>query len=270
VKKPKNVPKMDKIHKSKRIKVKWEDLLPFFPTTNKNVLEKIQITKECLFSTTNNSHSTYIKDLINLFYTSDEHKNLTITDATSCSGGTFMGLVQQVKKINAIELNSDHVALMKHNLKIVFPQAYKKINIVNANYLNVWNTVGPQNVIIIDPPWGGMDYKKQKNLKLYLKDKDGIKVELMDIIEMIMKKSEVLIIRVPYNYDKSRFHKLKCCSFVEQVKFMKQFPGGNTRILYYIYVLSTQKPLKPLSSLDSSQYYSTNSYREIEYAIMDN
>ena len=255
-------------NKSKRIKVKWQDLLPFFPTTNPDILDKIQITKECLFSTTNNKHATHIRDIVNLFYTPDDRKNLTVTDATSCAGGTFMGLVRQVKKINAVELNPDHVTLMKHNLKIIFPHAHKKINVVNANYLTVCDTFDPQDVVLIDPPWGGMDYKKQKNMKLYLKDKDGIKIELMDIIEMVMKKTEILIIRVPYNYDKRRFHKLKCCSFVEQVKFIKQSPSGKTRISYYMYVLSTKATLKPISSLDPTKYYSTNSYREIEYVVV--
>jgi 16S rRNA G966 N2-methylase RsmD len=253
---------------STRIDVKWEYLLPFFPTTNPNILGKIQITKECLFSTTNNSHSAYIRDIVNLFYTQTERKNLIVTDATSCAGGTFMGLVQQVKKINAVELNPEHVTLMKHNLKLVFPQAHKKINVVNDNYLTVYDTIGPQNVIFIDPPWGGVDYKKEKKMKLYLTNKYGIRIELMDIIETVMKKTEVLIIRVPNNYDKRRFHKIKCCSFVEQMKFMKQFPCGKTRILYYMYVLSRKKPLKPLSSLVPSKYYSTNNYKDIEFAVV--
>jgi 16S rRNA G966 N2-methylase RsmD len=254
--------------KSKIIKVKWEDLLPFFPTTNPNILENLQITKECLFSTTTNVHSLYIRDLINLFYTKEESLNLTITDATACAGGTFMGLVNQVKKINAVELNTDHVTLMKHNFKIIFPNLHKKINFVNANYLTVWDRLGHQNVILIDPPWGGMDYKKQKQMKLYLKDKDGIKVELMDIIKMIMKNTEILIIRVPYNYEKWRFHKLKCCMFIEQVRFMKQCSSGKKRISYYMYVLAQNNPLKPISSLDLNQYCNTKSYREIEYTIL--
>lgn len=273
----KNLSKVSKIlnytetnftHTYKRIKVKWEDLLPFFPTTDPNILKKIQITKECLFSTTTNIHAKYIKDIINLFYTQEERKKLTITDATSCAGGTFMSLVQQVKKINAVELNPDNITLMAHNLKIVFPHSHNKINLLHANYLSVWDTLGTQNVILIDPPWGGLNYRNQKNMKLYLNDKNGIKIELMDIVEMIMKTTDILIVRVPFNYDKRRFDKLKCCSFIEQVKFMKQSLSGKPRILYYMYVLSKNIPIKPLSSLDPTLYYSTNSYRHIEYNII--
>jgi hypothetical protein len=57
-----------------------------------------------------------------------------------------------------------------------------------------------QDVIYIDAPWGGTDYKKHSRLKLYLG-----KYELSDIYNKFKNKAKLFALKVPYNYDINNF-----------------------------------------------------------------
>jgi 16S rRNA G966 N2-methylase RsmD len=65
-----------------------------------------------------------------------------------------------------------------------------------------------QDVIYIDPPWGGPDYKNKKNLKIIINTK-----KLETICDEIIEKKlcKLLVLKLPYNYDllELKFHDYK-------------------------------------------------------------
>ena len=251
------------------IKVKPKRLLDFFPTKDLDVLARIQLTEESLYSSTTLAHASYIRDIIKLYYEEDEYKDLVITDATSCIGGTIMACIEPFGEINAVELNPIHAKIMKHNLATVFPN--KHINIINDNFISIATTFKPKsNVVILDPPWGGCDYYKEVNLKLYLNDKDGNAVEMVDIINMMRDETDIVLARVPFNYDMDRL-KLVKFEHVHVFNFLKKYPNdgthrsGKVKSLYDIYVFSHIKPVGNPDSLDPHAYYASVNYRDIDF-----
>lgn len=253
----------DQSSKSTKIQIHWRDLIPFFPQLKKSKLQSIQMTKECLYSSTHIIHSEYMKDIIKQFYPEENHHQLIVTDATSCIGGTFMAMVKPFGKINAVEINPIHSEIMYNNIQTIFGDLSKKVTIINDNYLSVWDAI-KSNIIIIDPPWGGLDYTKKTSLKLYLDDKKGNPIELMDIVNMVLSKTEIVMVRVPYNYDMKRTEDV-ACKFSKKFRFIKKNPKRKAKTSYFIYVFSNILPEKDLSHIDENNYISHVSYRKISY-----
>jgi len=255
--------------KHTEILIPWKSLKDFFPSKTQDKLSKIRMTKEGLYSSSPIAHSMFMRDLIKLFYPKKFHSEIVVTDATSCIGGTFLAMFNSFGHINAVELSPLHAEIMDNNLKALFPKEHKKVNIVNDNYLTVWDSFEKKsNVTIIDPPWGGTNYIRIKNMKLYLLDKEGTPVELVDIINMVLPKNDIVMVRVPFNYDRKRLKNVES-KFSGCVKFLKEYPRkdkrtkAKTKISYYIYMFSNFEPIKPLTSLDPVDYPSQINYRQI-------
>ena len=56
-----------------------------------------------------------------------------------------------------------------------------------------------QDLVFIDPPWGGPSYKKEDNVTLKL---DGINV--LDIIDSIYHFTRFVALKVPNNFDDTK------------------------------------------------------------------
>jgi hypothetical protein len=83
----------------------------------------------------------------------------TITDAFSCIGGDTLGFSKLFKHVNANELDKTRFEYLKHNMKI-----FNRTNITfyNEDYFELVKKL-KQDVIYLDPPWGGVDYKNRFN-----------------------------------------------------------------------------------------------------------
>lgn len=138
-------------------------------------------------------------------------KDITITDATANIGGMSM-IFSKYFKLNAIEIIPFHCEILKNNLKN-YPNKYEYL-IYCKDYLDIMMDL-EQDVVFMDPPFGGVNYKEEKNLDLYLDN-----VNIVDIIIKLMenKKTKIIAIRLPINF---RFNKL-----------LKYFSKTNTYTFY--------------------------------------
>ena len=59
-----------------------------------------------------------------------------------------------------------------------------------------------QDIIVLDPPWGGPNYFKQYNIKLYLNN-----IDIGIISNFLFSKCKILILKVPFNFDFSNYFK---------------------------------------------------------------
>jgi 16S rRNA G966 N2-methylase RsmD len=139
-------------------------------------------------------HFNYDKSIIN---------DMTITDGTSNIGGNTLAFSKCFNKVNSIELDKDICDALKHNCM----EVYKRDNITfyNADCMKVIPTI-KQNVIFIDPPWGGYDYKKVDKLSLFLGDKNIFDV-VMDWYDQSL--AELFVVKYPNNFDIDPFLKEK-------------------------------------------------------------
>jgi len=159
----------------------------FFPSNN----DKIKIDIVGKYSITMPDKSKVISNLILKHIGSND---ITVTDAMACIGGDTLSFAKEFKKINAVELDPIRFEYLKHNMDLF---ECKNIDFYNDDYLNIMKKLN-QDVIYIDPPWGGPDYKNKKSLRLSIGE---TKLETLcdQIIEQ--KLCKLLVLKLPYNYD---------------------------------------------------------------------
>ncbi len=129
------------------------------------------------------------KILLSLF---KSRKNLVITDATLGMAGNAMSFSKYFSKVNAFELNKTHYEVAKHNLETF---GANNVTMINGDYTKLYKSV-TQDIIFIDPPWGGPDYIKKEKLRLEL---SGINV--VDLCNRLKSEAKVIALNVPYNFD---------------------------------------------------------------------
>lgn len=119
--------------------------------------------------------------------------NCIITDATACIGGNSVLFADHFKFVNCVEINSDTVDILKYNMN-----NYKNKIVYSCSY-NIVKYTLRQDVVFMDPPWGGSIYKTQKKIDLLL---DNINV--FDIIDSIYNHCNLVAIKVPNNFNRTR------------------------------------------------------------------
>jgi 16S rRNA G966 N2-methylase RsmD len=120
--------------------------------------------------------------------------NLTITDGFACIGGDTLGFSRIFKHVNSNELDETRFKYLQHNMNL-FDR--KNITFYNKDYFELVKEI-KQDVIYLDPPWGGVDYKNEKKIKIVIGDK-----KFEDLCRTIVneKLCKLLILKLPFNYD---------------------------------------------------------------------
>jgi hypothetical protein len=165
-----------------------------FPDADADIdLSKLLMTDEGVYSVSGNLAA---KLLAKIIYKYMQSYDITITDGTGNIGSDTIMLGKYYKKINSIEYDKINFKALKNNVDIY---NLKNINTINGDTTIELNNL-VQDVIYIDAPWGGPDYKKYPQLKLYLG-----KMELSDIFNKYRKKAKLFIFKVPFNYNINNF-----------------------------------------------------------------
>jgi 16S rRNA G966 N2-methylase RsmD len=121
----------------------------------------------------------------------------TITDTTAGVGGDVISFAQHFKHVNAIEVDKVRESFLRNNMK-----AYKFRNVKTYNEDSMKILKGfKQDVIFMDPPWGGKSYKEFKRLSLTLSD-----IPLEDICNTYLDKTKMIVLKLPLNYDLELFY----------------------------------------------------------------
>lgn len=117
--------------------------------------------------------------------------NSVITDATSCIGGNSVLFAENFKFVNCVEINLNIVDTLDCNMN-----RYKNKIVYRCSY-NIIKYMLKQDVVFIDPPWGGSVYKSKKKIDLLL---DGINV--FEIVDSIYNYCNLIAIKVPNNFNR--------------------------------------------------------------------
>lgn len=168
----------------------------------------------------------------------------TIIDYTSGVGGNILSFGKYFKSIYAIELDELRADYLKNNIGVY---GFKNITVVNKCAIEFNNidliTLNP-NVVFIDPPWGGSNYKNNENLTLSLAN-----VQMEELVIDIVKKysehytqivdlnpkeknnnynNKFIILKLPKNYNIEHFY--------AYIKSNNNF--ANYNICLYLYILN--------------------------------
>lgn len=119
-----------------------------------------------------------------------------ITDATACIGGNTYSFSKFFPKVNAIEVDSLRYQYLEHNLKVL-----ETLNVeFHLSDLLIACQRLSQDLVFIDPPWGGPDYKSKDAIDLYISD-----IELSEVCEHIKDTTKYIAIKVPINFNEVQF-----------------------------------------------------------------
>lgn len=119
-----------------------------------------------------------------------------ITDATACIGGNTYSFSKFFPKVNAIEVDPLRYQYLQHNMKVL-----ETLNVeLHLSDLLIACHRLYQDLIFIDPPWGGPDYKSKEAIDLFISD-----VELSEVCEHIKDTTKYIAIKVPTNFNEVQF-----------------------------------------------------------------
>lgn len=199
-----------------------EDLFPKKEGINYSLLKT---TIEGSYSITRRRDAERIMIVLSNIF--KDTSKLTITDATACIGGDTLNFALKFGHVHSIELSEENFEALENNV-----QAYNLHNVTlyqgDCTKLFNWNT----NVLYIDPPWGGKDYKKHKELDLFL---SGKRLDYW-LEEVLSRKNrpDYIVLKLPSNYNFKRLN------FLLNIEYIRPYQIRS----YFIIVITVHKPTK--------------------------
>ncbi len=209
-------------HEAKNIPQQTKSRRKRFPLTERHVadlflgredlgvpgldLGALQMTNQGVYAITNTFEARQIVHAIQSV-TQIDPRALSITDATAGVGGDTIRFANVFGQVNAVELNPLHCSVLARNLSVFGIQ--NRVNLVCGDYLAVvgfFKGKNPnylkQHVVFLDPPWGGVGYRKRDKVFLSL---DGIPVGT--IVRHILKtgQADFVFVKIPNNADLTSF-----------------------------------------------------------------
>jgi hypothetical protein len=125
-------------------------------------------------------------------------RDKTITDLTGNVGGDTILFGIHFKKVDSIEINPENFEALKNNVDVF---GLKNVTLHLGDSTKVYNW--KSDVLYIDAPWGGPDYKQHKELDLYLGEK-----RVDEFIKEVLQREnrpDYVFMKVPRNYKFDRF-----------------------------------------------------------------
>ena len=179
------------------------DLNLFF---HKNDLEnaiknnkKLMMTNKGIYSITKYDDAQWITNCIIDTICSQVNKEETnilygynIIDATACIGGNTINFAKYFFNVIAIELNKIHYSVLKNNISAL---NINNVTIHEGNFLDIIKEKNiKSDIIFIDPPWGGFQYKVHKYFNLKLGN-----IPINEVIEKLLVDFEYVVLKAPIN-----------------------------------------------------------------------
>ena len=182
-------------------KIKQNTLVKLFPfINNKSKIDQLKIDHDSLHYISIREVAETITSIIiiHIYNFRLDYNDIVITDATSGVGGNTISFSDKFKIVNSIEIDNQRFSYLENNINVY---GLKNINLFNDNCLNVINNLY-QDVVFIDPPWGGSKYKYKKKLQLHI-SKTKIESICNDLMDNTITKypPKIILLKIPKNYD---------------------------------------------------------------------
>jgi len=160
---------------------------------------KLKITAEGEYSITKRKDGKILLNIMKSILKNTKDK--IITDLTGNVGGDTILFGLNFKKVHSIEINNENYQALENNINVF---KLKNVNLYfgDSTKLYDWYT----DILYLDAPWGGKDYRKHKLLDLYL---GSIRID--EFLEEVVKRNispKYIFLKVPYNYNFDRLNKL--------------------------------------------------------------
>ena len=177
-----------------------------FPLSEHVDFTKLKLTAEGEYSVTRRRDADKIINIISQVV--GDLKTKTITDATGCVGGDTIHFGLNFLKVDTIEIKQENYDVLMNNVG-VYNLTNVKLHIGDAVSIFNWRS----DVLYIDPPWGGPQYREKKDLDLFMSTK---RIDEW-LEEILLRKSrpDYIFLKLPQNYN---FKRLNFLSNVDSIK----------------------------------------------------
>jgi hypothetical protein len=153
----------------------------------------LQISDVGKYSVSKPIDAAEINRLITQYFS--KPKSIIVTDATANNGGNTIKFAIDFKYVNSVEISPEQFSILSNNVHVYNLQ---NVKLINVDYLKIMQELR-QDVIFIDAPWGGPEYKKNPKVDLFL-GRRNIHTVVKDIIEHSLCSLCVLKAPINYNY----------------------------------------------------------------------
>ncbi len=171
-----------------------------------------------LFSVTSSTVADKISDDIAEIM---NRTDLRVLDATACIGGNTISFAKKFDFVLAVEIDTTRSNFLKENINST---GIKNVEVLNKDFLDV--SCEGYNVLFIDPPWGGVDYKKHQEIELFLSN-----IPVTSLVIERIQSVDLIAVKVPLNY---KFD----LSVLKSQKSIKSVIIKTYKKMHIIYILS--------------------------------
>jgi len=170
-----------------------------FPFIDKKNIEKLQIDSESIHLITTRKPAEKITNIICTLLEKLElnPKDIIITDCTSGCGGNTISFAKIFKHVHAIEINKMRCNFLFNNLELY---NLKNVDINNNDFIKILPIISDHDVVFIDPPWGGIDYKLSEFIEISMSNMTLNEICNFILDNQKMKKvPKFIVIKLPKN-----------------------------------------------------------------------
>jgi predicted RNA methylase len=153
---------------------------------------------------------------------------LTVIDGTANIGSDTIRFGVECKKVYSVEINEDNYTALVENIELYNLQ--DKVHTELGDIMELWNE-WRTDILYLDPPWGGKDYKDIESLEIFLGE-TRIDLFLRDTVLESKNRPKWIIMKLPMNYNFARLRVLP------NILFTKRIWTGK----FYVWVAQTKNP----------------------------
>lgn len=172
-----------------RMEDKRDFLFRFIPPDKRKLLK---LDSEAFYSVTDQ----YTADKISREIKRQFPDIRVITDATACIGGNSYSFSKYFDTVNAIEIDKLKYNYLCENMKVLETE---NVRCLWGDCIELVPSLH-QDLVFLDPPWGGPDYKAKTKISLSLSQ-----IPLLHVCEKLKYCCTYLALKVPVNFDLEGF-----------------------------------------------------------------
>uniref|UniRef100_A0A6C0M284 Trimethylguanosine synthase n=1 Tax=viral metagenome TaxID=1070528 RepID=A0A6C0M284_9ZZZZ len=167
----------------------------FFPLIEDELRSKLLIDDVGMYSVSTPKKADIISRIISdSIQKRINPKKVVITDAMAGVGGNVISFSHQFGHVTAIELDHTRFKCMINNTRLF---KCNNVSALQCNYLDIFTKL-KQDIIFLDPPWGGKTYKEHEKVELYIG-----KYHLYEFCQLIINQNccKILVLKLPINFN---------------------------------------------------------------------
>jgi 16S rRNA G966 N2-methylase RsmD len=150
----------------------------------------------------------------------------SILDGTAGVGGNTLSFAYDFKKVYAVEIDKLRSDYLNNNITVY---KFNNIEVYNDDCLNLYNNL-EYDVLFLDPPWGGRDYKRKELIQLKLSGRT-IETVCKEVFDC-NKKCKLIVIKIPFNFDLYEFYNR--LHFISRAIYIHELKKMNLLVVYYV------------------------------------